>query len=70
MPFNEKNRRKSVPDTAFYVIYDANDWPVAMGTKTDIMRQMHWTDGTFISHKSKSLNNAASKRWHFEIVPD
>lgn len=66
----KRDRRKSEPDKNFYVIYDPNDWPVAIGTKTDIMRQMNWGTGTFVSNKSRSLNNAKSKRGHFEIVPD
>ena len=69
MPFNV-NKRKSEPDKSFYVIYNTNDRPVALGYKTDIMRQMGWTNGTFVSNKSKSLNNAINKRYHFEIVPE
>lgn len=64
------NKRKSVPDKSFYVVYDSNDRPVAIGYKTEIMRQMHWANGTFVSHKSRSLNNSKEKIFHFEIVPD
>lgn len=66
----KRHKRKSEPDKKFYVIYDLHDWPVAIGRKVDIMRQMNWELGTFVVNKSRSHNNAKNKRWHFEIVPD